>query len=105
MIRRPPRSRLLPYTTLFRSGGRVQRVQDVGNFASVEGAEAGGIGSGQSVVPEVFKRFGLGRLGAHFGPEIQGDERLIAAGLGLRGGGFLVVGYGVEGEELVRVIP
>src|SRR3712207_6898372 len=28
MIRRPPRSTLFPYTTLFRSGLRVQRVED-----------------------------------------------------------------------------
>src|SRR5690242_20845642 len=29
MIRRPPRSTLFPYTTLFRSGDHVQRAEDV----------------------------------------------------------------------------
>src|SRR3989304_7095407 len=43
MIRRPPRSTLFPYTTLFRSGGRVRqhpaRVPRVGNGAEQRSEE------------------------------------------------------------------
>src|SRR2546430_9620452 len=37
MIRRPPRSTLFPYTTLFRSDGTTIRIKDVGEV--VEGPE------------------------------------------------------------------
>src|SRR3712207_8142983 len=49
MIRRPPRSTLFPYTTLFRSAGE-GRVQDVGSVtgalhqATVGDGEGGGVG-------------------------------------------------------------
>src|SRR5690349_23948168 len=33
MIRRPPRSTLFPYTTLFRSAGRVRTIQQVGEIS------------------------------------------------------------------------
>src|SRR5205085_4500951 len=35
MIRRPPRSTLFPYTTLFRSVGQVERCEVAGDFAQV----------------------------------------------------------------------
>src|SRR3989442_5768816 len=34
MIRRPPRSTLFPYTTLFRSGSRAERVQGKSGFGT-----------------------------------------------------------------------
>src|ERR1035441_2400950 len=44
MIRRPPRSTLCPYTTLFRSG----EIQPDGNSAGAEAGRAGGITRGGS---------------------------------------------------------
>src|SRR2546429_9772314 len=41
MIRRPPRSTLFPYTTLFRS----QRQGRIGTFAPIKGQEASQLGS------------------------------------------------------------
>src|SRR3712207_7037304 len=52
MIRRPPRSTLFPYTTLFRSG-------DVGRVAGVDGD-----GGGQAVL-DLLGVDVLGELGAH----------------------------------------
>src|SRR5690348_17680459 len=49
MIRRPPRSTLFPYTTLFRSGRVVDEVQQVFEF----GREA--VALGEAVGPEFFE--------------------------------------------------
>src|SRR2546422_6994631 len=40
MIRRPPRSTLFPYTTLFRSEGRIENLRELVNAAAA--AETGG---------------------------------------------------------------
>src|SRR2546422_7642464 len=39
MIRRPPRSTLFPYTTLFRSGERAAAVQEIGELREIRRAE------------------------------------------------------------------
>src|SRR2546427_6541312 len=39
MIRRPPRSTLFPYTTLFRSDAAIEEVRDVGVLLRLGGAE------------------------------------------------------------------
>src|SRR2546429_8206568 len=41
MIRRPPRSTLFPYTTLFRSGSRHAHLRDGGGGAGIPDAQAG----------------------------------------------------------------
>src|SRR3712207_9024461 len=43
MIRRPPRSTLFPYTTLFRSVGRVLEVEGDRLLVAVGGEEVGGL--------------------------------------------------------------
>src|SRR5256885_11128293 len=42
MIRRPPRSTLFPYTTLFRSAGRRKRIGASGSAGGSPGADGGG---------------------------------------------------------------
>src|SRR3712207_8077404 len=60
MIRRPPRSTLFPYTTLFRSGEEGHREPQVDVAVPVRprvarplGAQAGGVAGGEEVVGEV----------------------------------------------------
>src|SRR3712207_8308199 len=48
MIRRPPRSTLCPYTTLFRSPGVAQAVRDAGKIGQVYTV---GLGTPQSMLP------------------------------------------------------
>src|SRR3712207_7850553 len=57
MIRRPPRSTLFPYTTLFRSHGRAERAARLAVAPRVEG------GSGQQQI---------GRRRAHQGEQLGG---------------------------------
>src|SRR3712207_7719012 len=64
MIRRPPRSTLFPYTTLFRSGeGAGQAAQEVGQGVG-QGTQQVGEGAGQAVqeagegVGEAVSEFG-----------------------------------------------
>src|SRR3712207_7314240 len=65
MIRRPPRSTLFPYTTLFRSVGRIWRVS--------EGLEFGIVGINTGIIStEVapfggWKESGIGREGSKYG--------------------------------------
>src|SRR5256885_7149545 len=81
MIRRPPRSTLFPYTTLFRSGGKGQ-VVGYSSFALYEGGEvqhedagstlisiaSGSISSGLGLAPkpQVDGAAWLGQVGATF---------------------------------------
>src|SRR3712207_6998273 len=44
MIRRPPRSTLFPYTTLFRSRGAAARLRGAGDGGGRRGRAAGGVG-------------------------------------------------------------
>src|SRR3989449_7057094 len=61
MIRRPPRSTLFPYTTLFRSWGRVQR----------------NLGHAGRMIRHLPNRHGLLAAGAELGPDF-GDRRVVA---------------------------
>src|SRR2546430_5326911 len=45
MIRRPPRSTLFPYTTLFRSGVGHDELEDRGLEVPARGVEPGGVGA------------------------------------------------------------
>src|SRR3712207_7755501 len=47
MIRRPPRSTLFPYTTLFRSGGEAGDAHDAGRFGGRIEVRAGGVERGE----------------------------------------------------------
>src|SRR2546430_9703851 len=44
MIRRPPRSTLFPYTTLFRSGVRRELLHRLGDFRGIAGADGDALG-------------------------------------------------------------
>src|SRR3712207_8236891 len=44
MIRRPPRSTLFPYTTLFRSRHRIRQVADADAYRAGEGVEGHAVG-------------------------------------------------------------
>src|SRR3712207_7087101 len=62
MIRRPPRSTLFPYTTLFRSGDVISLIQDIAEQTnllalntSIEAARAGEMGKGFAVVASEVK--------------------------------------------------
>src|SRR5256885_11648066 len=55
MIRRPPRSTLFPYTTLFRSGLRMPQA-GVGEATSTGGAQDGAAGQESAVAAVAVKR-------------------------------------------------
>src|SRR3712207_7163770 len=82
MIRRPPRSTLFPYTTLFRSFGEVaHRAQ--GHFAAVQFPESIAQASDLSVKSCVrhlhsqgLRRFALGRSEEHTS-ELQSRQYLV----------------------------
>src|SRR2546430_10830222 len=52
MIRRPPRSTLFPYTTLFRSAGAVRRTRE--DVRMRLGRRIGGAGRGEAAVGELL---------------------------------------------------
>src|SRR2546430_13461488 len=78
MIRRPPRSTLFPYTTLFRSKDVLQRV----SFHAPPGsttALVGSSGAGKSTLIGLvlaFSRPRAGRSGEHT-PELQSQSKLV----------------------------
>src|SRR3712207_9454151 len=87
MIRRPPRSTLFPYTTLFRSGADVQVADlEVGHGSSLGRGRASGRGDGGGLlgggagreVDEVGERRGLQRPdhpALHARPQQLGDRK------------------------------
>src|SRR5258706_9288500 len=82
MIRRPPRSTLFPYTTLFRSVAVVERNRQHGRVLGIERGGGGDIGGGN-----------LGVAGNVLGAgDIEGDVGLGDAGIG--GGVAHLVGGG-----------
>src|SRR3712207_7001834 len=67
MIRRPPRSTLFPYTTLFRSGG--------GGLELVVGP---GVGGGlDELLGDEEPGGGRGRVAAHLGVQLGGEGELV----------------------------
>src|SRR5690349_24186951 len=101
MIRRPPRSTLFPYTTLFRSEGEVPGVGAVGEGGKV-GVEDGKGGPAAGAVGLGAQRAGLGG-GEHVPVDVAAGElegALVADGDG--GGVALVVVEvgGRQGEQL-----
>src|SRR2546429_4951970 len=77
MIRRPPRSTLFPYTTLFRSSLAQQYNLLTGNVASfVKGAGGPPLGLAPALQELLFADppLAVGRLG---GPVLVGDDRLV----------------------------
>src|SRR3712207_3114487 len=81
MIRRPPRSTLFPYTTLFRSGGARCRVGP----AAAAGAEARGLrGGGRAEEGDVAgqrRTGGAGRPAVDAGGVHGGEEPAVEAGV------------------------
>src|SRR3712207_8108147 len=73
MIRRPPRSTLFPYTTLFRSGGAVGR------------------GSGDPIEERAAGQEGIEQVAADFEQGLEGDGQGVPQARGL------VVGQGADG--------
>src|SRR3712207_8636192 len=71
MIRRPPRSTLFPYTTLFRS-----RVSDGNASQLFDRGEAGG-DLGEAVVPERAHPFGDGGRSEEHTSELQSRQYLV----------------------------
>src|SRR2546430_12442296 len=68
MIRRPPRSTLFPYTTLFRSGLKLP-VDESGNGGGTDAAFAAASGK-----PAVAESFGFGGFGYHSSEEERSEE-------------------------------
>src|SRR6266511_4725040 len=90
MIRRPPRSTLFPYTTLFRSLGRRRR-----SLADREDRARGARGGAHEDVDRAARRERPGATLARGGPDVgAGAEQPRGE-----------VGVGVEGERDVPVNP
>src|SRR5260370_19403393 len=102
MIRRPPRSTLFPYTTLFRSALAVARV---GGQAAVLGVVGTGLGvAGQHFVGVLAGEGILGELAAMLGRALEeafvAQEAIAVVGRQLQrkpvgGGEGVVVGFGL----------
>src|SRR3712207_6902066 len=76
MIRRPPRSTLFPYTTLFRSSGLLARRRH-GRLVLCRGARSGrGHAAVQSVQPDVADGVGADRSEEHTS-ELQSRQYLV----------------------------
>src|SRR5688572_31163885 len=76
MIRRPPRSTLFPYTTLFRSGRALDLHQNAG--AAGEGQATGDLGEGRGAVEAlaVVRQVAGGRSEEHTS-ELQSQSNLV----------------------------
>src|SRR2546422_11670157 len=99
MIRRPPRSTLFPYTTLFRSGGEGGRVAAHGGDGRVLGdGHGGGGGAGGAFVGGVALVRCDDGVGAHGGGGVADRASLHLAGAGERAAGE-GGGGGVRGED------
>src|SRR2546422_691317 len=108
MIRRPPRSTLFPYTTLFRSGGEGGRVAAHGRDGRVLGdGHGGGGGAGGAFVGGVALVRRDDGVGAHGGGGVRERTSLHPSrgcepATGLGGGGAVrneVDGAGGEGRR------
>src|SRR3712207_8393301 len=76
MIRRPPRSTLFPYTTLFRSDLAVRGLDDRG--AGIGGLRAGGILGGLATVGGSLLAHGfVGRRSGEHTSELQSRQYLV----------------------------
>src|SRR5256885_13832003 len=89
MIRRPPRSTLFPYTTLFRSShavGRLVKIDRNGDSAGADDGEIGGMpfgaigGEKGDAVPRLYTEFheSHGEAG-HATEELTGSDRFPSA--------------------------
>src|SRR5687768_18090519 len=93
MIRRPPRSTLFPYTTLFRSAGADGQHARSGDAVHDPGADRGGRGRSEEHTSELQSRLHLvcrlllekkKSLSSQQARETSGGEWLRAAGLARR---------------------
>src|ERR1044072_1018416 len=93
MLRRPPRSTLFPYTTLFRRGDRAAPVVAVDQGDGLWSLLAGGVG-GKGDGSRV-----RGRVGAADPGRVGGCEGGVAELLGGWGAGLLHGGDEYDGEQ------
>src|SRR5438128_11200494 len=80
MIRRPPRSTLFPYTTLFRSPGPVDRLREAARRRGGFDVRRGGAGACADRAPQAHRRRRPGALGR--GPGGAGEDTRRAQGRG-----------------------
>src|SRR3712207_3591630 len=106
MIRRPPRSTLFPYTTLFRSAGSVMHAMD----DQVDMRRFGGLAR---KLPVTFVTFGLGYLALIGFPFLSGywtKDAIIEAAFDRGGasgwllGGVAVLGAGLTAFYMTRLM-
>src|SRR3712207_7157801 len=76
MIRRPPRSTLFPYTTLFRSGRGLAVHRDAARLAQ-GGAEGRGAQGGEVLAAEQRPAGGLGLRSEEHTSELQSRQYLV----------------------------
>src|SRR3712207_7448257 len=82
MIRRPPRSTLFPYTTLFRSGRRAHLVVDPAGRGADPGELCGGLRHveerrGQRLLQRGQRRVGLRQRSEEHTSELQSRQYLV----------------------------
>src|SRR5687768_17818939 len=73
MIRRPPRSTLFPYTTLFRSSGAVGAI--VGQLAKIKGARVVGVAGSDAKCRYVVDELGFDDCVSHRSADLAGALR------------------------------
>src|SRR3712207_8797805 len=98
MIRRPPRSTLFPYTTLFRSGDDLRDLQEavlaleVVDLEAAVADRAGGVVAAPHVRGAEVERHRRGE-------QLEGGARLVEADGGAVEGRVLVLPVGLAGAE------
>src|SRR5260370_31494015 len=97
MIRRPPRSTLFPYTTLFRSGPVRIRLEADGYVRSAVTLGVGLEADGHVVPGELSRPAGVGLL-----PDGHVGAVVVAAGVGRRAHGHVVARVPARIRSLAR---
>src|SRR3712207_7058667 len=77
MIRRPPRSTLFPYTTLFRSGGADERDRLAGGHVDVQPVQHRAVGVAEPHTLEAEGAPGRGQRSEEHTSELQSRQYLV----------------------------